>query len=80
VQELEEDEVAPQLIPLQQEPISEVIQQLPAPEDNLVADEIFEGEVLAMDDLIDQFEGEPPLPPFVVEPVQIVDFPNFDNL
>jgi hypothetical protein len=53
---------------------------LPAPEDNLVADEIFEGEVLAMDDLIDQFEGEPPLPPFVVEPVQIVDFPNFDNL
>jgi hypothetical protein len=80
VQEPEEDEVAPQLIPLQHEPIPEVIQQLPAPEDNLVADEIFEGEVLAMDDLTDQSEGEPPLPPFVVEPVQIVDFPNFDNL
>jgi len=50
---------------------------------NLLADEILEeevGEVLAMDDLTDQSEGEAPIPPMVVEPVQIVDFPNFDNL
>lgn len=33
-----------------------------------------------MDDLTDQSEGEAPIPPMVVEPVQIVDFPNFDNL
>lgn len=36
--------------------------------------------VLAMDELTDDSDRPPALPPFVVEPVQIVDFPNFYNL
>jgi hypothetical protein len=86
------EEPVPQLIPIHNEPapeapaqnnpVPEVIQQLPPPEDDLFAHEVLEeeeGEVLAMDDLTDQSEGEGPPPPGVIEPVQIVEFPNFAN-
>lgn len=66
---------------VQNEPAPEVIQQLP-PVDNLLAHEVLEeeeGEVLAMDDLTDQSEEIVPPPPGVIEPVQIVEFPNFAN-
>jgi hypothetical protein len=77
---------APFLIPLQlkhdnADPVDEVIQNIDALGGLLdVANAAVEqdnGEVLAMDDLTDESEVDPPLP---IEPVQIMDFPNFDNL
>jgi hypothetical protein len=74
------------LIPLQlkhdnADPVDEVIQNIDALGGLLdaanAAVEHDNGEVLAMDDLTDESEVDPPLP---AEPVQIVDFPNFDNL
>jgi hypothetical protein len=86
------EEPVPELIPIhndlvpeapqQNDPVQEVIQQLPPHEDDLHAHEVVEeeeGAVLAMDDLTDQFEGEAPSPPAVIEPVQIVEFHNFAN-
>jgi hypothetical protein len=77
---------APLLIPLQPkhdnaDPVDEVIQNIDALGGLLdaanAAVEHDNGEVLAMDDLTDESEVDPPLP---TKPIQIVDFPNFDNL
>lgn len=83
IQEQEQNEQVPQLIPIPQNPEPEVVSGANLnilDEINQHAEEIdFNPQVIAMDELTDDSDGEALPPPLHIDPIEIV-LPDFDNL